>query len=83
MKTIEQKILAYAAELNPDSGHHEQLRHLVSRHKGVDQLIDLADKEGLTCLVYKNFKKSGLLETLKPQQRERLQTSYYKTKSFR
>ena len=82
MNTIEQKILAYAAELNPDSGHHERLRTLVSRYKDVDRLIDLADKEGLTCLFYKNFEKSGLLETLSPHQRERLQSTYYKTAGF-
>lgn len=79
MHSIEQKILAYAAELNPDSDQHDRLRRLMSRYTDVDQLIDLADKEGLTCLFYRNLKKSGLLETLSPQQRERLQTSYYRT----
>lgn len=79
MIAIEQKILAYAAELNPDSDQHDRLRRLMSRYTDVDQLIDLADKEGLTCLFYRNLKKSGLLETLSPQQRERLQTSYYRT----
>ncbi|MGD9040080.1 MAG: hypothetical protein PVH82_10625, partial [Desulfobacteraceae bacterium] len=79
MNAIEQKILAYAAELNPDSGHHARLRRLMSQHVNVDHLIDLADKEGLTCLVYKNFEKSGLLEALQPDTRERLQSSYYKT----
>ncbi|MGD8985949.1 MAG: nucleotidyltransferase family protein [Desulfobacteraceae bacterium] len=82
MNSIEQKILAYSAELNPDSGHHERLRGLMSRYTDVDQLIDLADKEGLTCLFYKNFQKAGLLETLSPQQRERVQSSYYKTAGF-
>ena len=82
MQSIEQKILAYAAELNPDSGQHENLRRLVSSYKDVDQLIDLANKEGLTCLLYKSFEKSGLLETLRPQQRERLQSAYYQTTGF-
>jgi hypothetical protein len=82
MQSIEQKILCYAAELNPDSDHHEGLRRLISRYTDVDQLIDLADKEGLTCLFYKNLEKSGLLETLRPEQRERLQTSYYQTAGF-
>jgi hypothetical protein len=82
MNTIEQKILACAAEINPDSGHHETLRRLVSRYEDLDQLVDLANKEGLTCLFYKNFEKSGLLETLSPQQRERLQSTYYQTAGF-
>jgi hypothetical protein len=82
MNNIEQKILAYGAELNPDSGQREKLRRLVSRYEDVDQLIDLANKEGLTCLFYKNFEKSGLLKTLSPQQRERLQSTYYQTAGF-
>ena len=82
MNTIEQKILAYATELNPDSGQRENLRRLVSHYTDVDQLIHLANKEGLTCLLYKNFERSGLLETLSPQQRERLQSTYYRTAGF-
>jgi hypothetical protein len=82
MNNVEQKILAYGAELNPDSGQREKLRRLVVRYEDVDQLIDLADKEGLTCLFYKNFEKSGLLERLSPQKRERLQTTYYQTVGF-
>ena len=82
MKANENKILACAAELNPDSEQHEGLRRLMSHYTDVGQLIDLTDKEGLTCLFYRNLKKSGLLETLSPQQRERLQTTYYKTAGF-
>ncbi|MGD9033689.1 MAG: nucleotidyltransferase family protein [Desulfobacteraceae bacterium] len=82
MHSIEQKILAFAAELNPDSDHHERLERLICQVSDVDQIIDLADKEGLTCLLYKNLEKSGLLETLSPNQRERLQTSYYRTAGF-
>jgi hypothetical protein len=79
MNPIERKIMAYAAELNPDSDHHEGLGRLISQLSDVDQIIDLADKEGLTCLFYSSLKKAGLLETLSSQQRERLQTSYYRT----
>jgi hypothetical protein len=82
MQSIEQKILCYAVELNPEQQHHVRLRRLISRYTDVDQLIDLADKEGLTCLFYKNLEKSGLLETLRQEQRERLQTSYYQTAGF-
>ena len=82
MYPIEQKILAYAAELNPDSGQREKLLDLVSSYEDVNQLIDLADKEGLTCLFYKNFEKAGLLETLSPHHRERLQSNYYQTAGF-
>ena len=79
MQSIEQKILAYAAELNPEEKHHERLRRVISRCIDLDQLIDRADREGLTCLFYKNLEKSGLLEIFGPEQRERLQTSYYQT----
>jgi hypothetical protein len=82
MNAIEQKIMAYAAKLNPDADHHERLGRLISQLSDVDQLIDLADKEGLTCLFYRNLEKSGLLEKLSSQQRERLQGSYYKTAGF-
>ena len=79
MNAVERKIMACAAELNPDFDHHERLGRLISQLSDVDQIIDLADKEGLTCLLYRNLEKSKLLETLSSQQRERLQTSYYRT----
>ncbi len=79
MNAIERKIVACAAELNPDSGQLESLGHLISQLSDVDPIIDLADKEGLTCLLYRGLEKGGFLEKLSSQQRERLQTSYYKT----
>jgi len=51
----------------------------MSHDVDVDHLIDMAIKEGLSGLVYKNLMESGMLETLGHKQRERLQYLYYQT----
>jgi len=45
----------------------------------MDHLISLAYREGMAGLLYKNLMKSGLLEELSDEQKERLQTLYYQT----
>ena len=79
MTSAEQKILACATELNPDSNQQEKMRQLMSHDVDVDHLISLAYREGMAGLLYKNLMKSGLLDKLGPEQRERLQTLYYQT----
>jgi len=79
MTSIEQKILACSTEMNPDSHQQQRMRQLMSHDVDVDHLINMAYREGLAGLLYKNLMKSGVLETLGHQQRERLQTLYYQT----
>jgi hypothetical protein len=79
MTSTEQKILACSTELNPDSNQQEKIRQLMSHDVDVDHLISLAYREGMAGLLYKNLMKSGLLENLGHEQRERLQTLYYQT----
>lgn len=82
MHTLENKLLAYMSELNPDPSQYERMRILIDRDLDVDHLIDMADREGLTCLLYRNLEKLALLATLSPYQKERLRSSYYKTAGF-
>lgn len=82
MISIEQKILACSADLNPDPYQQQRMRHLMSHDIDVDHLINMAIKEGLGGLLYKSLMKSGMLETLEHRQRERLQSLYYQTVRF-
>ena len=79
MTSVEQKILACATELNPDSNQQKKMRKLMSLDVDVDHLINLAYREGMAGLLYKNLVKSDALESLGAEQRERLQTLYYQT----
>jgi hypothetical protein len=79
MTSIEQKILACSAELNPDPNQQQRMRHLISLAKDQDLLIKKAIKEGLSGLLYKNLMKSGALKTLGHEQRQRLEDLYYQT----
>ncbi len=82
MISIEQKILACSADLNPDPYQQQRMRHLMSHGIDVDHLIDMAIKEGLSGLLYKSLMKSSVLEALEHRQRERLQSLYYQTVHF-
>jgi hypothetical protein len=79
MTSTEQKILACATELNPNSHQQQKMRQLISQDIDVNNLINLAYREGMAGLLYKNLMKSGALESLGHEQRERLQTLYYQT----
>jgi hypothetical protein len=79
MTSAEQKILACTTELNPDSNQQKKMRKLMSLDVDVDHLINLAYREGMAGLLYKNLMKSDALESLGAEQRERLQTLYYQT----
>jgi hypothetical protein len=82
MNSVEREILACAAELDPGPAQQQRLRRIMSDDVDVDHLIDLALKEGLAGLLYKNLKKAGILENLGEQQRERLKSLYYTTVRF-
>jgi len=54
----------------------------MSHEMDVDHLINMAIKEGLACLLYKNLLKSGVLDTLSYNQRETLRSLYHQTVLF-
>jgi hypothetical protein len=82
MTSVEKKILACSTELNPDLRQQQRMRHLMSHDMDVDHLIDIATKEGLAGLLYKNLMKSGVLENLDHKQRKGLQSIYYQAVRF-
>ncbi len=79
---IEPKILAYTTLVHLNSDRQQKLRRLLPLVPDMDRLIDAAMKEGLAGLFYKNFLKSGVLETLADNQQEKLRSHYYLTVRF-
>jgi hypothetical protein len=54
----------------------------MSHDMDIDHLINMAIKEGLAGLLYKNLMKSGVLDNLDHQYQERLGSLYYQTAGF-
>jgi hypothetical protein len=79
MPSIEDKILTYCADVDPDESQLQKLRGGLSHPVDMDRLIDLAVKEGLGGFLYKGLLKAGLLETIHPQHKQKLYTIYYLT----
>jgi hypothetical protein len=75
----EKQIIAAASDINPDVEQMKKLHDLMSYKIDSDCLIDLAVKEGMACLLYKNLKKASILQKLGRPQRQKLQTYYYIT----
>jgi hypothetical protein len=48
----------------------------------VDSLIKASVKEGMAGFLYRNLLKAGILESLDPQQKQRLESFYYQTVQF-
>ena len=79
MISNEQKILVCAGQLNPDESCLQKLWGHMSTVIDAKPLIELAVKEGMAGFLYKSLHKSGSLETLNPQHKQRLYTTYYLT----
>jgi hypothetical protein len=79
MISIEQKILATAADVDPDEDRLETLRRHVNHDFDANRLIELAIKEGVGGLLYRNLEKAGALDTVSPEVAQRLQAIYYQT----
>jgi hypothetical protein len=79
MISLEQKILACCTELKSDPDRLNQLCRLIPFGTDVDNLIEMAEREGLAGLLYKNLLKSETLATLDPRLQERLRSLYYRT----
>lgn len=65
--------------LTTGSNHREELIRLMSLIRDKDLLIDVAVREGVASLLFKNLMTSELLESLSASQRERLEAFYYQT----
>lgn len=77
----QRKVLACSTGLASDAYQSQKLRHFISFIENKDALIDLAIKEGLAGLFYKNLLKSEALNVLDYDQRKKLQSLYYRTLS--
>ncbi|MBW1705893.1 MAG: nucleotidyltransferase family protein [Deltaproteobacteria bacterium] len=82
MSTIEQQVLTLSAELNPDCRKQQEIRELMTHDPDPDHLINIAIKEGLVCLLYKNLKQSGGLELFSKDRRKRIELLYHQTAGF-
>jgi hypothetical protein len=75
MKTpsIEYQILLAASRIEPCEEQRQKLLGLIANHFDQDQLVEMAVREGVAGLLYKNLKKAHI---------ERLQSAYYLTVRF-
>lgn len=78
MRDLEQEILIRACDLNPDP---EAMRSLFASKVDEERLIDEAVREGLAGFLYKGLLKSKVLDALKVQTKEMLESAYYRTVS--
>jgi len=79
MMEAERQIITAACDIDPDPERLEKLRRLVSHEFDANHLIELAIKEGVGGLLYRNFKKAEALDRLSPEAGQRLQAIYYQT----
>ena len=79
LPSIEQRLLIYSTELNSHSQDRQHLRDLLRLIDNKELLIDIAVKEGLACLLYKNLLESGALNYFAQPEIERLECHYYQT----
>jgi hypothetical protein len=77
MDFIEYQILLAASEIEPDGEQHQKLMGLISHHFDQERLVEMAVREGVAGLLYKNLKKIGVLGYLGHEQIEKLQSFYY------
>ncbi len=77
MNFIEYQILLAASDNEPGTEQRQKLLGLISQHFDQDRLIEMAVREGVAGLLYKNLKKIGVLGYLGHRQIEKLQSFYY------
>jgi hypothetical protein len=84
MKTpsIEYQILLAASRIEPCQEQRQKLQGLITNHFDQDQLVEMAVREGVAGLLYKNLKKTGMLGYLRHQHIGHLQSVYYLTVRF-
>jgi hypothetical protein len=82
MDFIEYQILLSASDVQPGDDLKDELHGLMAQEFDQGRLIDMAVREGLAGLLYKNLKKAGVLGYLEHQHIQQLQSSYYLTVRF-
>jgi len=82
MNSVERKILACVAVLDPGPAQQENIRQAMSSDVDADHLIETALNEGLAGFLYRNLMKAGVLERLGRQHKERLESLYYTAVQF-
>jgi hypothetical protein len=76
---VEHQLIATACDIDPDPDQLEKLRRLASHDFDENRLIDLAIKEGVGGLLYRNLKRADALDMVGPEVGQRLQAIYYQT----
>jgi hypothetical protein len=82
MPPIEYQILLAASDVEPGERQRERLLGLMARDFEQGRLVDMALREGVAGLLYKNLKKAGVLGYLGHEQIRHLQSAYYLTICF-
>jgi hypothetical protein len=82
MPPIEYQILLAASDIDSGDRQRERLLGLMARDFDQGRLVDMALREGVAGLLYKNLKKTGVLGYLEHQQIRHLQSAYYLTFRF-
>ena len=84
MKTpsIEYQILLAASRIEPCEEQRQKLLGLIANHIDQEQLVEMAVREGVAGLLYKNLKKAGVLGYLEHRHIEQLRSVYYLTVRF-
>ena len=82
MDFVEYQILLAASDIEPGDRQREKLVGLMERDFDQERLVDMALREGVAGLLYKNLKKNGVLGYLGHQQIQHLQSAYYLTFQF-
>ncbi len=77
--SAEREILTAAADTNPAEADIMKIRTCLSQRMDSRRLVDLAIREGLGGFLYRTLIKADLLQTLKPEDQQRLYTNYYLT----
>ncbi|MEW6665087.1 MAG: nucleotidyltransferase family protein [Thermodesulfobacteriota bacterium] len=75
----EMELLICAAAVSPDPVATERLVYLVPQVEDMEGLVDLAIREGLACLLYKNLRRAKILDRIEQTLREKLQAWYRDT----
>ena len=77
MSSIEYQILLAASDIEPGMEQQQKLLGLISQEFDQGRLVEMAVREGVAGLLYKNLKKLGVLGYLGHRQIEKLQSFYY------
>ena len=79
---IEYQILLTASDVHPGDELKGELSDLMAQEFDQGRLVDMAIREGVAGLLYKNLKKTGVLGYLEHQHIQHLQFAYYLTVRF-